>query len=117
MAYKIANYCAAFETMFTTENMELSHKLAERSAYFVKEEFDKLTTYKQLKKAYGIRSKLTHGASIEKKLVDELPEISIKTDRILRTAFLKIINDEKLIELFDSSNDRIDAFFESLIFA
>jgi len=28
LAFKVANYCSAFETLFTTESTELAHKLA-----------------------------------------------------------------------------------------
>jgi len=114
--YKISNYCAALETLFTTENMEISHKLSERVAFFIKDEFIKIETYKSVKKAYSIRSKLTHGASIEKKELDQLAEISFQTDKILRSAIIKIINSIDLLEIFDSSNEKIDRFFENLIF-
>lgn len=114
--YKITNYCAALETLFTTENMELSHKLSERVAFFLKDEFAKLETYKSVKKAYSIRSKLTHGASMEKKDLDQMPDVSFKTDMILRSAIRKIVDKEELLEMFDSSNERIDKYFENLIF-
>jgi len=115
--YKITNYCTAMETLFTTENTELAHKLAERVAFFLRDKLNKLDTYKKIKKAYGIRSKLTHGASMEKKDIDLLPELSTQTDEILRTAFRKIIDDPVLLELFDSSNEKIDRYFEELMFS
>jgi hypothetical protein len=116
LAYKISNYCAAFETLFTTDNMEISHKLSERASYFLSNELNKLDTYQTIKKAYTTRSKLTHGASIDNKMISELPIISNKTDEILRKSITKILNDEALIDLFDSNNERIDKYFTKIIF-
>lgn len=116
LAYKISNYCAAFETLFTTDNMEISHKLSERASYFLSNELNKLDTYQTIKKAYTTRSKLTHGASIDNKLILELPSISSKTDEILRKSMTKILNEEALTNLFDSNNERIDKYFMNIIF-
>lgn len=116
IAFKISNYCSAFETLFTTDNAELSHKLAERSAFFIESERQKFDTYKKIKKAYGIRSKLTHGASIKQNEKDSLTKISLEIDSILRLIFNKIIEDDKKTILFDSNNDKIDDYFEALIF-
>jgi len=115
LAYKVSNYCAALETLFTTDNMELSHKLAERTAFFLQDHYGRVDSFSIIKAAYGIRSKLTHGASLDQKLIDKLPEISVKTDMILRTAINKILNSSDLIELFDSDNKRIDEYFMKLI--
>ncbi|MBN1181717.1 MAG: hypothetical protein JXB49_05470 [Bacteroidales bacterium] len=116
LAYKISNYCAAFETLFTTDNMELSHKLSERTAYFLSNELNKLETYQTIKKAYITRSKLIHGASIDKSKISELPLISSNTDEILRKVLRKILNDKNLTILFDSKNTRIDEYFMKLVF-
>ena len=116
LAYKITNYCAALETLFTTESAELSHKLAERTAYFISSAPERLTIYKVLKKAYSIRSKLTHGSSLEQKSILEIPDISIATDKIIRRVFEKVIFDDKILELFDSRNSKIDEYFENLVF-
>lgn len=115
LAYKISNYCSALETLFTTDNMELSHKLAERTAFFLADEDSKSEIFSIIKKAYTVRSKLTHGASLDQKQIDNLSEISSQTDRILRKAFMKILDDDKLRELFDSNNKRIDDYFMGLI--
>lgn len=116
LAYKISNYCAALETLFTTENTELSHKLSERVAFFANDNTNKLNIYKTIKKAYSIRSKLTHGSSIDQKTIDEIPDVSIQTDKILRAIFEKIISDGEILKLFDSSSNTIDEYFEKLIF-
>lgn len=117
LAYKISNFCSAFEALFSTDNMELSHKLSERIAFFMKEDLIKVETFKTMKKAYGIRSKLTHGDTLDNKHLDQLPEISTQLDRILRLSINKIIENPDLFEIFESSKNSIDAHFEGLIFS
>jgi len=116
LAYKTSNYCSALETIFSTDNAELSHKLSERVAFFLSPKFDKLKTFKIIKKAYAIRSKLTHGDYLEQKQIENLGELSVEIDILLREAFLKIFYDKTLLALFDSDKSKIDVYFESLIF-
>lgn len=116
LAYKISNYCSALETVFSTDSAELSHKLSERIAYFLKDDFNKLNTFKLIKKAYNIRSKLTHGDTLDVKQIAVLDDISFEIDIIIRFCFNKILKDETLLQTFDSSNNVIDSYFESLLF-
>ncbi|MFC5271590.1 hypothetical protein [Adhaeribacter terreus] len=116
LAYKISNYCSAFETLFSTDSAELSHKLSERVAFFMANEFNKIETFKTIKKAYSVRSKLTHGDCLEQKQIDLLGELSTSIDNILRSIFNKILTNESLKETFDSPKNKIDSYFEALIF-
>jgi hypothetical protein len=115
LAYKISNYCSAFETLFSTDSSELSHKLSERIAFFLFPEFNKLETFKKMKKAYLVRSKLTHGATLEQKQIDLLGDLSENIDTMLRFILNKIMRDEKLLSVFDSDNTKVDVYFEELI--
>jgi hypothetical protein len=116
LAYKISNYCSALETVFSTDSAELSHKLSERIAYFLQNDFNKLTTFKLIKKAYSVRSKLTHGDTLDHRQIKVLDEISFEIDVILRFSFNKILKDQNLLTIFDSSNNIIDSYFENLLF-
>jgi hypothetical protein len=116
LAYKISNYCSALETIFSTDNVELSHKLSERIAFFLKEDFAVLETFKLIKKSYGVRSKLTHGDSLDNKQIDTLDYLSIELDNKLRFSINKIIKSDKLIKIFESPKNTIDEYFENLIF-
>lgn len=115
LAYKISNYCSALETLFSTDSSELSHKLSERIAFFLFPEFKKIETFKTMKKAYLVRSKLTHGASLEQKQIDLLGDLSESIDNMLRFILNKIMRDENLVLIFDSDNTKVDAYFEELI--
>lgn len=116
LAYKISNYCSALETIFSTDNVELSHKLSERVSFFLKDEFNILETFKNVKKSYAVRSKLTHGDTLDAKQIEILDDISIKIDNILRISINKIINNKNLLTIFESPKNVIDQYFEELIF-
>ncbi|MDR6373037.1 hypothetical protein J2795_004225 [Chryseobacterium bernardetii] len=117
LAYKISNYCSAMETLFSTDNAELSHKLSERIAFFYKKELNPLETFKTIKKAYAIRSKLTHGDTLDTNTIDLLPELSKKIDNILRRSINRIFEEKELFEIFESPKNIIDSYFETLIFS
>lgn len=116
LAYKISNYCSALETVFSTDSAELSHKLSERIAFFLQNDFNKLSTFKLIKKAYAVRSKLTHGDTLENKQIELLGDLSEEIDNIIRFSFNKILKDGYLLATFDSPNNAIDSYFENLIF-
>jgi hypothetical protein len=116
LAYKISNYCSALETVFSTDSAELSHKLSERIAFFLQNDFNKLSTFKLIKKAYAVRSKLTHGDTLENKQIELLGDLSEEIDNIIRFSFNKILKDGYLLATFDSPNNVIDSYFENLIF-
>lgn len=116
LAYKISNFCSAFETIFSTDSSELTYKLSERVSFFLKDERSKIETFKALKSAYSIRSKLTHGDILSPKQINDIYDIAKVTDEILRLALNKIIWDDKLSSIFDSKNEEVDRYFEELIF-
>lgn len=116
IAYKISNYCSALETLFSTDSVELSHKLSERIAFFLKDDYDKLKTFKTIKRAYGIRSKLTHGDTLDNKQIEMLGDLSSEIDEILRFSINKILKNNSLLETFDSSKNIIDSYFDEIIF-
>lgn len=118
LAYKLSHYCSAFESILTTDSSELSHKLSERAAFFLQESFpDKLDTYNTLKQAYNVRSKLTHGDFLKESQIEKVPELSFACDNLLRATILKILNDDQLLLLFDGNNEKIDNYFNQLIFS
>lgn len=116
LAYKISNYCSAFETIFSTDSSELTYKLSERVSFFLKEDRPKVETFKALKSAYAIRSKLTHGDILTPKQINDIYDVGKVTDEILRLALNKIIWNDKLSSIFDSKNEEVDKYFQELIF-
>jgi hypothetical protein len=116
IAFKIAHYCGALETLFTTESTELAHKLAERVAFFLGERgHNRRTVFAKVKSAYGIRSKLVHGDTLKPNQIEELPALSAECDVFLRAILREIFNSEDLKKTFDSHNGAVEDYFSRLI--
>lgn len=119
---KVSLHCSAFECLFSVATAELTHRLSETIANFIGENFEeKKDYYKQIKGIYELRSSVTHGTGINKKLFNNneegLNKIGSNCDNIMRLCLRKIISDESLKELyFENNSEKIGAFFLDLIF-
>ena len=120
LGVKIANYCTAFEALFSTDTAELSHKLAERIAVFLEDRGpQRAEVYKTMKHAYGIRSKIVHGAQDRKALTDEMRTTSVICDDLCRRALTKILTDPEAHGLFGTGGRTgtvVDEFFLKRLF-
>jgi len=115
-AIKIAHYCSAFESLFSTDNAELSHKLSERIALFLKNYgYEALNVYNDIKSFYNIRSKVTHGDSLQDKKLNTIPELSKKSDDYLRDIINIILKDSQLLDIFDGNKENQNNYFKNLI--
>jgi len=116
LAFKIANYCSALETLFTTESTELAHKLSERVAFFLGERgHNRREVFSTIKSAYNVRSKLVHGDTLKQNQIEDLPALSTKCDITLRTILREIFRSEELKNIFDAHNDAVEDYFTRLI--
>ena len=119
---KVSLHCSAFECLFSVATAELTHRLSETIANFIGENFEeKKDYYKQIKGIYELRSSVTHGTGISKKLFNNneegLNKIDSNCDNIMRLCLRKIISDESLKELyFENNSNKIGDFFLDLIF-
>lgn len=117
IAFKLAHYCSALETLFTTESTELAHKLSERVAFFLSQSGNSLhTIFTTVKAAYNIRSKLVHGDTLKPSQVEQLPALSVICDEYLRTTLNLIFDSEDLKAVFDADNKSLENYFSQLIF-
>lgn len=115
-AMKIAHYCSALESLFSTDSSELSHKLSERVAIFLKDYgYDPLVVFDDIKKFYNIRSKVTHGDSLKTSKVDSLPDESSKLDGYLRRIMNEILESEHLTNIFDREKNSFENYFKEKI--
>jgi len=115
-AIKITHYCSAFESLFSTDNSELSHKLAERIAIFLKQYgFEPLAIFDDVKAFYTVRSKVTHGDSIQGKRANDISDLSQKCDNYLRYIINKIVDDPNHKSTFDDKKEIIEQYFKELI--
>lgn len=89
---KISMYIVVLECLFTTENEEVTHKVSERTAYYIATDPEnRRAVYSTLKQAYDIRSKYVHGKKISLNN-EKLADLSVKIDDIVRQVLGKIIN-------------------------
>lgn len=109
LGVKVANYCTCFESLFSTDPSELSHKLAERLAVFIGTEKTRYELYGRIKKAYSLRSKVVHGSGGAD--LAALKDAGVLCDDLARQIFLKIFQSSDLEELFGSgSNEKIEEY-------
>ena len=117
LGVKIAHYMTCLETLFSTDTAELSHKLSERTALFLSNSpSDRMDTYRAVKSAYGVRSKIVHGDTIAPSLGARLPEISEQCDTMLRKVLNRLRGDKESLELLDGKQDTVDSHFLNLSF-
>ena len=117
---KIAFYISSLECLLTTDSKEVTSKVAMRVALLIGGSGkEKISNKSLIVKAYDIRSKFIHGVGSKNKEVEQskLVTLSRNIDQILRTIFLKIIEDENLTEKFLATNNEvINDYFDSLIY-
>lgn len=118
---KIALYCTMIEVLFCTDdNYEITHKISERIAFFIGENYeDQYNIYKLIKEAYRVRSSTVHGDIMKKdyKEEDNLKRLSKNIDELLRRITMKIINDKDYIHLFENGKkDDLNKFYFDLLF-
>lgn len=118
LGVKIANYCICFETLFSTDVQELSHKLAERIACFLEKDLpNRISVFQTIKKAYAVRSKVIHGSKGSPKAAAQINEGSVSCDNIVRRIFLRIIEEPSFRKYFlgAPSDKDFEDYFITLI--
>ncbi len=111
LGLKIAAYCSGFEALFSTSQAELAHQLSERVACFVAEErSNRLPIYRQIKEAYGIRSRIIHGGILRPSAIDKLPDIASNCDEFMRMIMVKILRDDETRKVFEARPEDLDEY-------
>jgi hypothetical protein len=91
---KVTNYCSALEALFASGTTELTHQLAERTAVFLEElPTERYEVYSTIKKAYGLRSLVIHGAVSDASRQRRFSEASFYLDNIVRRIFRKVFQE------------------------
>lgn len=114
---KISSYIEIFETLFTTDNSEVSHKVSERLAFYIGGNTDeKVENFKLMKTAYGVRSKFVHGQKLDRSIknIDDLVSVSTKIDSLARALLTKIVLTDSTIFLKD--DNALNQHFSNMIF-
>ena len=100
---RIASACTVMEALLSTDAVEITHKIAERTACVLNTSPKaRIATYKLIKAAYGVRSGHVHG-SVPKMSVEKQQAMSRDCDSILRALLGKAFGDKEFAHVLESS--------------
>jgi len=119
LIYKIAYYMAVFESLFTTEQSEITMRMSYRVAFYIGENLEECREiFKLIYESYNIRSRFLHGQKFSSDSDIEITKLSDKSEKldgILRRIFIKIINQDLEVFTQYEKSDR-DGYLNSLVF-
>lgn len=117
LGLKVSFYCMCFESLFSTDSTELSHKIAERIAFFLSDDPElRIGIYRNIKSAYGVRSKVVHGDNIPAKNMEKVHQVALSCDQALRQIMNKIFGSENYTKVFTSDNNTLENFLIGFTF-
>jgi hypothetical protein len=100
LPYRIALYMPILECLLSHDAQEVSHKVCERAAFYLRDSAsDRKCLYRDLRTGYAIRSKYLHGATFEKKHLNngEPERLAMLLDDVVREILRKaILHDSEL---------------------
>jgi Apea-like HEPN len=118
---RISSYCTALETLFSTDNQEISHKMSERIARIIGEDFpSREKVFKFMKTAYSVRSSYVHGDKLHKKYrdIEEQSKISSELDEYVRQLYNFITSDDEIVPIYLRDNqDELIQYFNKITLA
>lgn len=113
---KIAFYCICFETLVSTDSVELSHKVSERVALILGDSStEPVQVYSEIKKAYNTRSRIVHGGKLSNDS-DWYAAQSRTCDDLLRNLMNRLARDQDLAKAIEQSQEKVNTYFLKLIF-
>lgn len=111
LGLRLAYYCSCFETLFSTDASEMTHKIAERAAYVLGSNGeDRLRIYDVVRKAYTVRSQVIHGDTISKKLLPDLRQLCVNMDSMLRQCLRAAIGETEFAAILGSRKEELDTY-------
>ncbi|TVU78052.1 hypothetical protein FQP81_01065 [Pseudoalteromonas distincta] len=115
---KIANYCSYFEALMSTSSAELTHQLAERAAFLLREKpEDRYEHFKLTKKAYAVRSKVVHGDVLSNNQLQSIEDVSNHCDQVARELLIKALSDTNFFAALEARDHSIlDKFLIEKVF-
>ena len=116
LPHKVTYYCTSFEALVSTHSSELAHQVSERVAVLISEDpSEALEIYRNLKKAYGTRSKLIHGDQLTSAEDQYLTEAK-NCDRYLRRLLRAMLTKEGVAKALEQKPKKVDQFFLGKLF-
>jgi hypothetical protein len=113
LGLKIAMYCSLFESLFSTDSTEITHKIAHRIAIFLEAPAAKrCELYAKVKQAYAVRSKVLHGDALAKDGTHgKVIASAVEADDVARRILCKILSSAELLKQFHSKKEALEAYF------
>ena len=113
---KVTSYCTSFEALVSTNSTELAHQVSERVAVLIGEDpSEALEIYRNLKKAYGTRSKLVHGDQLTAEKDQYLTQ-SLNCDKYLRRLLHVVMTNDGVGKAIAQNPEKVDQFFLGKLF-
>ena len=116
LAPKFSMYMSLFESLFSLEHSELTHRIGERVSFYIATGMEeRLSIYNTIQDAYMIRSKYVHGSATNEELRGRKYRLNLltKIDGYARVALTKAIMDDS--EIFIDGN-KLGKFLKEIIF-
>jgi hypothetical protein len=90
---KLSLFIPIYESLFSNVDIEISHQVSERVAFYIGgDEETKYKNYRLLKDAYNIRSRFFHGEKLNShKDLTQQRELSLRIDNLTRSVLRKVI--------------------------
>lgn len=115
METRLVNFSIALESIFSTDNIELSYRISLRVSFLLgNNSAERKEIFENVKGIYNIRSKIVHGSVLRKKEKDKLLKTVEKLEVYLRASIIKILKEPKLISIFKDSS-KINDYFDDMI--
>lgn len=112
---KITGYVGVLETIFSSDNNEISHQIAERVSLFLNgNSEEKVENYQFIKKIYGMRSEYVHGAKFSSKKYAEMENVCPILDELVRRIMRKVLAEYSYFN--NASKNEITNTFLNMIF-
>ncbi|MFJ5718125.1 hypothetical protein [Neobacillus sp. NPDC093127] len=112
---KIMNYCSVLECLFTSDSSEVTHKVSERFARFMGNNFEERKIFfKLVKDLYKIRSKAVHGQPVNS-TPEDMRKLLKEIDNSIREIFVGYFMKEEKYKVFDEKQEQYEKWFNELI--
>ena len=117
VAIKIALYCSGLEAIVSTSHAELTHQVSERAAILLRRRGEeRLAIFRDMKSAYGMRSKAVHGAAFRDRDHEALIAGSIRLDAICREVALAYFAQDDFRQALGGNDENFGAFWTQKLF-
>lgn len=112
---RLVNFSIALESIFSTDNIELSYRISLRVSFFLgNNSVERKKIFEEVREIYNLRSRIVHGNVLKKKEKNKIPKTLENLETYLRASIIKILKEPKLISIFKDDTE-INNYFDDLI--